>query len=214
MDLKLTGTRRGPAIRMGGSRLWGVLLLLALSLAVAQPVGAAPDERKQVQREKRRGKKAKPQAHARRQERLAARRLSMNPTTMKAIVDSLGSKVEVQGSMWRFQRGPATVILVYDESHDRMRLLSPVAELSQISDKQLRAAMEANFHTSLDARYASSDGMLYAAFLHPLSSLTEADLRSAIDQVATLALTFGDDYSSGVLQFGGGGGGGSGRDVN
>ena len=186
--------------------------MMMLGLAVARPVGAAPDGRKQVQRESRPGKKTTPRKHVRRKEQLAGRGLSMDPTTMKAIGDSLGSKVEVQGSMWRFQRGPATVILVYDESHDRMRLLSPVAELSQISDKQLRAAMEANFHTSLDARYATCDGMLYAAFLHPLSSLTEADLRSAIDQVATLALTFGDDYSSGVLQFGGGSG--SGRDVN
>ncbi len=31
--------------------------------------------------------------------------------------------------------------------------------------------MIANFHTALDARYAISDGVIYAAFIHPLSSL-------------------------------------------
>jgi len=59
-----------------------------------------------------------------------------------------------------------------------------------------------NFHSTLDARYAVSDDVLYAAFIHPLSPLTEGELESAIRQVATLADTFETTYSSGDLSYG------------
>lgn len=63
--------------------------------------------------------------------------------------------------------------------------------------------LEANFHSALDARYATSDGVLYAAFIHPLSPLTEAEVRSAVAQVASLVRSFGTTYSSGELAYGG-----------
>lgn len=63
--------------------------------------------------------------------------------------------------------------------------------------------LEANFHSALDARYATSDGVLYAAFIHPLSPLTEAEVRSAVAQVASLVRSFGTTYSSGELVYGG-----------
>ena len=64
---------------------------------------------------------------------------------------------------------------------------------------------EANFHTALDARYAFNKGILYAAYIHPLSTLTKAQLESALEQTATLAATFGKEYSSGSLIFKGSG---------
>ncbi|MEE8126039.1 MAG: hypothetical protein V3T42_09525, partial [Nitrospirales bacterium] len=54
-----------------------------------------------------------------------------------------------------------------------------------------------------DARYAVSQGILYSAFIHPLSTLDEGMLKSAMDQVANLALSFGSEYTSGSLVFGG-----------
>ena len=54
----------------------------------------------------------------------------------------------------------------------------------------------------LDAQYATNEGVLYSAFIHPLSPLTDGEARSAIDQVANLALTFGTTYQSGNLIFG------------
>ena len=46
--------------------------------------------------------------------------------------------------------------------------------------------------------------MLYAAFIHPLGPLTEAELVSAVRQVSSLASSFGTGYTSGELVFGGG----------
>ncbi len=94
---------------------------------------------------------------------------------------------------------------IYDEKHDRMRIIAPVAARGNITDEQFEKAMEANFHTALDARYALNKGILYAAFIHPLSPLTKGQLESALVQTATLAATFGKDYSSGFLTFRGGG---------
>ena len=61
--------------------------------------------------------------------------------------------------------------------------------------------MKANFHTALDARYAISDGILWAAFIHPLKELTTEQVKSAITQVYSCARTFGTHYSGGTLIF-------------
>ena len=62
--------------------------------------------------------------------------------------------------------------------------------------------LDANFHSALDARYAVSEGIVYALFLHPISSLTPQQIVSALDQVVSLVTTFGTSFSSGQLQFG------------
>lgn len=94
---------------------------------------------------------------------------------------------------------------IYDEQHDRMRIIASVAARGNITSDQFEKAMNANFHSALDARYALNKGILYAAFIHPLSPLTKAQLESALYQTATLAVTFGKDYTSGFLTFKGGG---------
>ncbi len=90
---------------------------------------------------------------------------------------------------------------IYDEQHDRMRIIVPIAARGDITGEQFEKAMEANFHTALDARYAVNKGILYAAFIHPLSPLTRAQLENALNQTATLAATFGKEYSSGFLVY-------------
>jgi hypothetical protein len=90
---------------------------------------------------------------------------------------------------------------IYDEQHNRMRILTPVAARGKITGEQFEKAMQANFHTALDARYALNKGILYAAFIHPLSSLTKAQIESALHQTASLAATFGKEYTSSFLTF-------------
>lgn len=94
---------------------------------------------------------------------------------------------------------------IYDEKHDRMRIIASIAARGNITSDQFEKAMQANFHTALDARYALNNGFLYAAFIHPLSPLTRAQLENALYQTATLAVTFGKEYTSGFLTFHGGG---------
>jgi hypothetical protein len=102
---------------------------------------------------------------------------------------------------WQFAHQDIPMACLVDSNFDRMRFIAPVTELRELDDATKDAILEANFHTALDARYASSNGLLFAAFIHPLSSLDEPLARSALDQVASLVHTFGTQYSSGNLEF-------------
>ncbi|MFO7565903.1 MAG: hypothetical protein R6X02_24890 [Enhygromyxa sp.] len=105
---------------------------------------------------------------------------------------------------WQFAHQDIPMACLVDSNFDRMRFIAPVIEVGELDDATKDAILEANFHTALDARYASSNGLLFAAFIHPLSSLDESLARSALDQVASLVHTFGNEYSSGTLEFAGG----------
>jgi len=91
--------------------------------------------------------------------------------------------------------------LLSDEVHDRMRIISPITKYSNLAPNIKDSLMHSNFHLALDARYAVSEDTLYSCFIHPLSSLTQEDLDSALEQVSNLASSFGKTYSSGQLDF-------------
>lgn len=91
--------------------------------------------------------------------------------------------------------------LLSDENHDRMRIISSITTYSNLAPKIKDSLMHSNFHLALDARYAVSEDVLYAAFIHPLSTLNKEDFQSALKQVYNLVINFGKTYSSGQLEF-------------
>lgn len=102
-----------------------------------------------------------------------------------------------------FEYKNVKMALISDVNHDRMRIIAPITKYSGITLDQVKKTMESNFHQALDARYAESNDILYSAFIHPMSPLSEIELIKALDQVATLALTFGTSYTSGELSYAG-----------
>lgn len=128
----------------------------------------------------------------------------MNPEKMLATINKIGQNISEKGNVIEFLYKKVPLVLVYDINADRMRLVSPIIEVKDIDEEILHKAMEANFHSALDARYAISNGVVWSAFIHPMSELSKNFFKSAIDQVATAHLTFGSQYSSGSLIFGGG----------
>ncbi len=60
-----------------------------------------------------------------------------------------------------------------------------------------RILLQANYGKTYDARYAIGDGMLWAVYVHPLTTLDPRDLESALTQVAKLVRNFGTSYSAG-----------------
>jgi hypothetical protein len=96
------------------------------------------------------------------------------------------------------------VYVVTDEAADRMRIIVQIAPASQLTQEDLYRMMQANFDTALDARYAIAREVLWAAFIHPLSPLTDDAFRAGFQQAVTLAETYGTSYSSGGLRFQGG----------
>ena len=123
----------------------------------------------------------------------------MTQERMEDILRQVGQQPEGVPGRLLFTVDSVRMACVSDVEHDRMRIIAPIAEVEDVMSLQLDAAMEANFHTALDARYATSGGVVYAAYVHPLSALTEEQLRSATRQVATLTRTFGKAYTSGEL---------------
>jgi hypothetical protein len=105
---------------------------------------------------------------------------------------------------WQFVHDGIPMACLTDPSFDRMRFIAPIVELASLDEATKDAVLEANFHTALDARYAASNGLLFAAFIHPLASLRPSLARSALDQVASLVHTFGSHYTGGTLEFIGG----------
>ena len=127
----------------------------------------------------------------------------MTPDLMIQTINQVSDHVQVNGNMVQFVFYNVTIVLIFDANADRMRLIAPIIEVDKLEENMLMQAMEANFHSALDARYAISNGMVWSAFVHPMSELSDAFFRIAINQVAVAHLTFGEQYTSSALVFGG-----------
>jgi hypothetical protein len=126
----------------------------------------------------------------------------MTNARLERILRTLESNVKGGNGQWRVVRDGIPVMILTDETHNRMRVIAPAAEVKEVDQKILMRMMEANFATALDARYAIFKGIVWSAFIHPLDSLRERDLISGLQQVITLVKTTGTSYSSSSLQFG------------
>lgn len=126
----------------------------------------------------------------------------MTQEQLENLIRSACSQVGGDPGALEFEFEEVAMACLSDITFDRMRLIAPIVEVQDLDSEDLLLVLEANFHTALDARYASSEGTLYAAFLHPLGSLAEPDAYSALQQVASLVKSFGTTFSSGHLVFG------------
>lgn len=93
------------------------------------------------------------------------------------------------------------VYLISDPANDRMRIVAAISMVDNVDPRLNAILLRANFHSTLDTRYAISDGVVYGTFLHPISSLSPELLESALAQVLSLAKTYGSSFSSGELHF-------------
>ena len=131
--------------------------------------------------------------------------LAMNPmdqANMERLVKSKASQAKGEKGVVEFEYNSVTMYLISDVNHDRMRIVAPVIEYEKLTKDQIDSVMNSNYHRALDARYAVSDGILFSVYIHPLSQLSDTQIDSAIEQVANLALSFGSQYTSGMLNFG------------
>ncbi len=126
----------------------------------------------------------------------------MTNARLERILRTLEPNVKGGNGQWQVVRDGVPVMILTDESHNRMRVIAPAAELKEVHQQILMRMMEANFARALDTRYAVSQGIVWAASIHPLDSLRERDLISGLRQVITLVKTTGTTYSSSDLQFG------------
>jgi len=129
----------------------------------------------------------------------------MNLDRMGAILTRLDNKAEhPREGFWRFTISGASVIAVADKQHDRLRILVGIQSAKDLNQTQLKKITQSNFDTALDARYAISQDVLWAIYVHPLKSLSDRQFISAIGQTVNLAVSYGGSYSSGGILFDGG----------
>ncbi len=128
----------------------------------------------------------------------------MNNERLESIIRKLDANAEGVPGFWRFTVAERELLVITDESANRMRIISGVAEVKNIDAERMIRMMQANFDSALDARYAVAKEVLWSVFLHPLATLAERDFVSGVAQVVNLAATYGSTYSSGALTFGGG----------
>ena len=127
---------------------------------------------------------------------------AMNNARLDSLIRERVQMQEGLPGYWRFEFRDHAVIVMTDETHNRMRIITPVVEVTEIDESIWLLALSANFDRALDARYAINGDYLWSVFIHPLSQLTEDQFADALDQVVNLAENFGTSFSSTDVVFG------------
>lgn len=128
----------------------------------------------------------------------------MNNVQLELLISKIGTIIEGQPGYWQFQFNERQLVCITDETHNRMRVMTPVASEDDLDEEELKTILEANFDRAMDAKYALSNSLLWSVYTHPLSELSNDQFLDSISQVEQLANTFGTTYSSSDLKFRGG----------
>lgn len=128
----------------------------------------------------------------------------MSNERMHDLLQRVDPELEGQLGSWVITHDTIKAQVITDERADRMRVIVPIVKVEDIEEGELLRLMQANFDSSLDARYSIANGVVWSAFIHPLSVLSDEEFISGLAQAITAAATFGSTYSSGALIFRGG----------
>jgi len=120
------------------------------------------------------------------------------------IIFALDPDAQPQGPGFEFTVSDVPVLVITDTNADRMRAMVPIRNAEELTAQELERVMQANFDSTLDARYAIANGTLWALFIHPLSPLKKDQLISGLAQTVNIAETYGTLYSGGAAEVGGG----------
>jgi hypothetical protein len=123
--------------------------------------------------------------------------VSVAGMTTEKMAQALRARgIEVRGELLRrqFVYAGAQFFLLAEPRQNRMRLLSPLARLDSLRRdpdfnevELLQELLKANYLATGNARFCVNRNIIWAAFMHPLDTLTERDLMSALDQLADTA---------------------------
>ncbi|MBN4069250.1 hypothetical protein JYT12_01265 [Beggiatoa alba] len=129
---------------------------------------------------------------------------TMTNERIATLIKKLDDEVEGRPGFWLMHLDKFQIYVITDERAGRMRVMVPILPAADIEAEMLERLMQANFDSALDARYSIANETLWAAFVHPLSDLSDHLFFSGVAQSVNLAATYGTTYSSGALVFNGG----------
>jgi len=113
----------------------------------------------------------------------------MNNQRLQVLIDGVAGDVDGRPGFWEFTLHKYRVTVITDERADRMRIIIPVAKAGDIDSDKMKRLMQANFDSALDARYSIARGVLWSAFIHPLSELSDHQFIDGLAQTVNLAGT-------------------------
>ncbi len=126
---------------------------------------------------------------------------NMNNDKLEDIYASVSDSIQGQKGAWQFFVKDIQLVSFTDTEHNRMRIISPIANANTLDGDLIKAALVANFHTALDVKYAVSEGVLWAVFIHPLQELSSNQVKDAVSQVYYANINFGTSFASTSLSF-------------
>jgi len=130
------------------------------------------------------------------------------PTDFAALerfIREYTDEVEGGDGRWAFEIEGIAVMVMADQAADRMRIMTPVARVADFEEGEYQRLLEANYDRALDARYAINAGLLWSAFIHPMSSLSHEQFDDGLVQTVRLSANFGTTYASSDMVFAPGG---------
>ncbi len=125
----------------------------------------------------------------------------MTNEKLDEIYTSVSDSIQGRPGAWQLYIKDVQLLSLTDTNHNRMRIISPIADSNSLTNDLIKAAMIANFHTALDVKYAVTDGVLWSVFIHPLKELSEQQVKDAIAQVYNANVNFGSTFASTSLSF-------------
>lgn len=128
----------------------------------------------------------------------------MNNQRVEELLQERADELQGKPGFWYLEVRGHPIYVITDERADRMRIIVQIAPADDLDRDALHRMMQANFDSALDARYSIAKNILWSAFIHPLSPLSDDRFRAGFDQAVTLADSYGTTYSSGGLIFQGG----------
>jgi len=126
---------------------------------------------------------------------------TMTQKRLHEILSEQAQDIDISDNVVSLTYNQVEMICISDAAADRMRIFSPIALVTDVSVEMLLTSLAANYHSTLDARYAIGNGTVYSTYIHPLSPITEQQVISALRQVAGAKTNFGSTYSSDELFF-------------
>ena len=97
----------------------------------------------------------------------------MTNVRLGELISELSDEVKGQFGYWQFLVQQRDVLVITDEHHNRMRIMTPVTSEDKLDAEELSRLLSANFDRALDAKYAISNETLWSVFTHPLAELTD-----------------------------------------
>lgn len=125
----------------------------------------------------------------------------MTLTKLNKIFTKTTENTKREHSKWTFIINDVPFVAIADSTHNRMRIISPIIPITQLSEELKTASLMANFHTALDIKYAITNDILWSVFIHPLKELSEKQVLDALSQVYYGNINFGTTFSSTSLVF-------------